>query len=427
MKQFWAILLSAVLLVSLIPCAGAEDSQDFTIDEQMVFSDMSRSYLQGYQPSTSYNRLNLVIPIRSEHAVGSINAELIPAQESIAPFKLQNMGVRAQSVEDGLWAVRFSLELFSDRRNGDYPCTVRVSGADSSSRELSTDFEMVIHIRDGRPSTQLPQLSVEDGGTRLLAGGDGTLSLLFSNPSPSLGFQNLSVRITDPDGEILSQGSDTVALGDLMPGESKEIPFPVTVTPEAAIGPHSLNFAFIGHVLGHETRLELGCTFEVLQEVRLEQGGLRMPDHTAAGEDLALSLPLMNLGRSEIRNAMVAVSLPGIAEGQKVLVGVIPPGETRQAELLLPVSEEAGGDYQGSLTVSGEDSSGSTVAFDLPLNLTVEAADGPEAPEPPEDEGEHPPLALFLLSALCVLLLAALVVQGVLLRGRIRRLEERLQ
>ena len=165
----------------------------------------------------------------------------------------------------------------------------------------------------------------------------------------------------------------------------------------------------------------------MLQEVRLEQGGLRMPDHTAAGEDLALSLPLMNLGRSEIRNAMVAVSLPGIAEGQKVLVGVIPPGETRQAELLLPVSEEAGGDYQGSLTVSGEDSSGSTVAFDLPLNLTVEAADGPEAPEPPEDEGEHPPLALFLLSALCVLLLAALVVQGVLLRGRIRRLEERLQ
>ena len=97
MKQFWAILLSAVLLVSLIPCAGAEDSQDFTIDEQMVFSDMSRSYLQGYQPSTSYNRLNLVIPIRSEHAVGSINAELIPAQESIAPFKLQNMGVALQS------------------------------------------------------------------------------------------------------------------------------------------------------------------------------------------------------------------------------------------------------------------------------------------------------------------------------------------
>ena len=283
---------------------------------------------------------------------------------------------------------------------------------------------MVIHIRDGRPSTQLPQLSVEDGGTRLLAGGDGTLSLLFSNPSPSLGFQNLSVRITDPDGEILSQGSDTVALGDLMPGESKEIPFPVTVTPEAAIGPHSLNFAFIGHVLGHETRLELGCTFEVLQEVRLEQGGLRMPDHTAAGEDLALSLPLMNLGREDILNAAVTVSLPGIAEGQKVLVGVIPPGETRLAELLLPVPGEAAGEYQGSLTVSGEGLGSSAASFQLPLSLTVEAAGVPDAPE---DKGEHPPLALFLLSALCVLLLAALVVQGVLLRGRIRRLEERLQ
>ena len=189
MKQFWAILLSAVLLVSLIPCAGAEDSQDFTIDEQMVFSDMSRSYLQGYQPSTSYNRLNLVIPIRSEHAVGSINAELIPAQESIAPFKLQNMGVRAQSVEDGLWAVRFSLELFSDRRNGDYPCTVRVSGADSSSRELSTDFEMSSISGTAGPAHSFPSSRSRTAAPGSLPAATGPCPCSSPTPVPAWAFR----------------------------------------------------------------------------------------------------------------------------------------------------------------------------------------------------------------------------------------------
>ena len=154
MKKILSILLLAVLIAAMIPSAWADNTDAFTIDERTVFNDMSRSYLQGYEPVVSWDRLTMVIPIRSEKAVSNIQAELIVANEDISPFKPQSMSARTQRLEDGLWAVRFNLSLFSDRTNGDYPCIVRISGSDADSKELMTDLPMVIHIRDGQTNTE---------------------------------------------------------------------------------------------------------------------------------------------------------------------------------------------------------------------------------------------------------------------------------
>lgn len=424
MKKVLSILLLAVFLTAMIPCAWADSTDAFNIDERAVFNDMSRSYLQGYEPVVSWDRLTLVIPIRSEKALGNIGAELIVENEAISPFKPQSMSARTQRVEDGLWAVRFNLSLFSDRVNGDYPCAVRVTGADADGKELTTDLPMIIHIRDGQPNNEPQQLVITDNASELHVGEDGLLSVTITNPSQSVGFESLSLTVTDPNGDILPQGLDTMTLGDLMPGENADLSFPVTVLSNAKVAPHSLRFDFSGRSLGNDIKLSVNYTVTVRQEIRLEQGGLRMANSVVAGDSITASLPLMNMGKADVVNAMVTISLPGITERQSVLVGTIQPGETKQAQLTITAPKDALGTYDGTISVYGEDNDGNPASYELPVSLTVEEAVKTDTLTDQSNTDQKTPTAVIVLSFACAVLAAALIVQGILLRGKLHKLEE---
>lgn len=424
MKKLLIFLLMAVVLTAMIPSAWADNTDTFTIDERTVFNDMSRSYLQGYEPVVSWDRLTMVIPIRSEKAVGSIQAELIVANEDISPFKPQSMSARTQRVEDGLWAVRFNLSLFSDRTNGDYPCTVRISGSDADGKELTTDLPTVIHIRDGQANTEPAQISISEIASSLSVGEDGVIVVKLTNASRSIGFENLSLTLSDPSGDILPKELDTVVLGDLMPGESLDLSFPVTVLSSAKVAPHSLHFDFSGQSLGQEAKLSVSYTIPVRQEIRLEQGGLRMAESVVAGDSITATLPLMNMGKADILNAMVTISLPGITERQSVLVGTIQPGETKQAQLTITAPKNALGESNGTLIVSGEDNDGNSVSFDLHVSLNVEEAVKADALTTQGTDKQKMPVSVIVLSIACAVLVVALITQSILLRGKLHKLEE---
>lgn len=424
MKKILSILLLVVLIAAMIPSAWADNTDAFTIDERTVFNDMSRSYLQGYEPVISWDRLTMVIPIRSEKAVGSIQAELIVANEDISPFKPQSMSARTQRVENGLWAVRFNLSLFSDRTNGDYPISVRISGADADGKELTTDLPMVIHIRDGQTNTEPAQISISENTSSLNVGEDGVIAVKLTNTSRSIGFENLSLTLGDPSGDILPKELDTLVLGDLMPGESLDLSFPVTVLSSAKVTPHSLHFDFSGQSLGQETKLSVSYTIPVRQEIRLEQGGLRMAESVVAGDSITATLPLMNMGKADIINAMVTISLPGITERQSVLVGTIQPGETRQAQLTITAPKNAIGSFDGTVSVSGEDNDGNSVSFELPVNITAEEAVKTDMLDTQTESKQKTPVSVIVLSIVCAVLVAALILQSILLRGKLHKLEE---
>ena len=152
-----------------------------------------------------------------------------------------------------------------------------------------------------------------------------------------------------------------------------------------------------------------------------------MANSVVAGDSITASLPLMNMGKADIIKAMVTISLPGITERQSVLVGTIQPGETKQAQLTLSVPKTARGSFTGSVAVSGEDNDGNSVSFELPVSLTVEepvrAAPLNTGSEPDEAE-QKSPVSVIVLSIVCAVLAVALIVQGILLRGKIHRLEE---
>ena len=420
-----AVMLTALLLIPIF-AVRAEEKPAFTMDQRRVLQGMNRSWLQGYAPTISGNVLNLVIPILSDSADGQIQTELIFPDEAIAPFKPQPMSVKTQRAENGLYAVRLSLTLYPDRRNGDYACIIRVTGKTRDGAALQTDFPYTLRIRDGQPNTEAQRLEITDLQSSLSVGEDGEIRFLLKNPCRTVTIEQPVLHITDPSGDLLPRDVDVVYLPDLSPGEKTEVIYPVTVLPKASVAPHSLKFDLTWTALGQQASQTESYTLPVRQEIHLEQGGLKMAGSAVAGDSFTLSLPLMNMGRAEVINTLCALTLPGITDRQAVLVGTIAPGETRQAQMTVLAPRDAQGEYAGELSVEATDSDGNPTAFSLPIRLTVEAPAVQAAltETGAAQQAEEKPLLLYGLGGGCGLLFLLLVLQGALLRRKIHRLEE---
>ena len=150
-----------------------------------------------------------------------------------------------------------------------------------------------------------------------------------------------------------------------------------------------------------------------------------MADSVIAGDSVTITLPLMNMGRSDLINVLATVSLPGITEKQSVLVGTIAPGETRNAQITLMPGKHVSGSFTGTLTVEATDNDGNPASFDLPIGLSVES---PVITTTQDNtlvqQEEKIPYFTYGLAGGCILLLILCIVQGAVLRRKIRKMEE---
>ncbi len=423
-KYRFAVLLAALFLLPVF-AAQAEEKADFEIDQRRVLQGMNRSWLQGYEPTVSNNVLSLALPILSDQAEGSIRTEWIVLNESASPFKPQTMYVKTQRGENGVYAVRLDLKMYADRRNGDYPCVIRITGKTEAGKALAAEIPCTLRVRDGLPSKEILRMAINDVETDLNVGEDGTIRFTLTNPCRTVAYEQPVLHITDPTGEIIPREVDVLYLADLAPGESVQVEYPVAVLGKASVARHSLKFDLSWTALEQTVTQTESYTVAVRQEIRLEQGGLKMASSAVAGDSVTLSLPLMNMGKADIVNVLAAVSLPGVTERQAVLVGTIAPGETRQAQITLAPGKDVSGDFQGTLAVEGEDNDGNPVSFSLPIQLTVEKpAASSAAVDTVKQEKEQFPVLIYALAGGCGLLFLILLLQGVLLRRKIHRLEE---
>lgn len=422
-KYFFTVLLTVLFLVPIFH-ADAEEPP-FLIDEDRVLNGMNRSWMQGYEPSIAQNRLTLVLPILSEEASGYIQTEIIMADAALSPFKPQTMSVKTQRSESGIYAVRLSLELYADRTNGDYACTIRITGKTKSGEALSMEMPYTIRIRDGQPSREVIRMQITDVITDLKVGEDGSVTATLTNPCKTVSFEQPVLRISDSSREIIPKGTDVLYLNDLEPGESRTITFPITVKPSATVSHHILDFNLNWYSFGQNITQTESYTVPVTQEMRLENGGLKMADSVIAGDSLAITLPLMNMGRADLINALATVSLPGVTDKQSVLVGTITPGETRNAQITLTPGKNVVGEFTGTITVEATDHDGNPTSFSLPLALSVDAPVIDTVVDTTiAKEKEEPPYLTYGLAGGCGVLLLNCIVQGIVLRRKIRKLEE---
>ncbi len=417
-----ASFLTVTALMLMLCCQA--DAASFELDDKAVVYAMDgRSWYQGYTPKVQYGSFSICLPLRSERAVGNIQASIALDDPNLLLFRSQP-GAITCSLQNGLYPVVMNVPLSPNRRNGDYAAKITVSGQDGSGEPVTGVFPCIIRVRDGLPNLESVTPKITVSGS-LQVGKDCSLHLAVTNPTATLSMTKCVLSLKDESGEVLMSGSDRMELPEILPGQTAQVDVPMSVKGNAKVEIHSFSLKLTYRVLEEEQIWEETLSYPVNQEIRLEQGSIALPPSALQGELTTLSIPLMNMGKGDICNAMVTLEFPGLIQRQSVLVGTIEPGTTGQARLTFTPDKEALGAYAGTVTISCEDRYGNSRQWQLPVDITIEAAKEPAEAEEETEPVITPPFWLLPAACtLCVLLIAGIIIQGALLRGKLHRLEE---
>ena len=418
MKKLTCILLTLLLVLSMSVTVFAAE---YEIDQHSTIDGMNRSWYQGYSPSISYHKMTLCLPIRAESCVGDITVSLALDDPNVFVLSAQPKEVTV-SPKDGIYPVKLVLPLEQYRRNGDYPATITIKGSDANGKEIVETFGHVIRIRDGYGSHETMEPVISDVVGNLDVGTDGSLSLTISNPTTTQSIMNGEITVTDSTGEILMTGSNRFSVPEILPGKSEVVTIPMTVKGNASISQHTLEVKLSYSCLGKSAEWTESFTVPVTQAIRLEQGGVQLPT-AIAGELGNMTLPLMNMGKGELRNVLVKLEADGVLDTQSVMVGTMAAGETKQAKLTFTPKLDSVGTHSGTVTITCEDAYGNTFSQTLDVTLTVDQPI-PEVELQQEEEKEKMSPGTIVLIILCVLMVAGLVAQGTILTKKIHKLEE---
>ena len=416
MRKTICILLTLLLVLSMSVTAFAAE-----IDPYSTIDGMGKSWYQGYSPTIKNHTMTICLPIQANCCVGDINVSIALDDPNVFLLTSEPKAVTV-SPEDGIYPVKLSLVLQRTRRNGDYPATITIKGSDGNGKEIVETFGYVIRIRDGYGSHETLAPVISDVVGNLDVGTDGSLSLTITNPTTTQSIMDGEITVTDSTGDILMSGSNRVEVAEILPGKSKIVTIPMTVKGNAAISQHTLEVNFSYKVLGMSAEWKESFTVPVTQAIRLEQGGAELPT-AIAGELGNMTLPLMNMGKGELRNVLVRLEADGVLDGQSVLVGTMAAGETKQAKLTYTPKMDGVGTHSGTVTITCEDAYGNVFSQTLDVMLTVDEPIPEEDLEPEEEKEKMSPGTVTLI-ILCILLAAGLAVQGTLLTKKIHKLEE---
>lgn len=405
MRKLICILL-AVLLFAAQVCAAE-------VDQYAAITGMGKSWYQGYEPTVKNNTMAIYLPLKTE-LDGPVTVSIALADPHVYLLTSQPKLVTVHE-KDGIYPVKLTLSLQKDRRNGDYPAIITIK-----SGEQTETLPYTIRIRDGRGSHEVLSPVISDVTGNLDVGTEGSLMLTITNPTSTLSMTGGILTVTDPTGEVLMTGSDRFPVPEVLPGEAVTVSVPMTVLGNAAIRVHTLNLKLSYEVCGNENTWEEAFTVPVTQAIRLEHGNVQIPP-AIAGELGTLTMPLMNLGKGELRNILVKLETSA-ANIQSILVGSIAPGETKQAQLTFTPFSDAIGTHSGTVTLSCEDAYGNTFTETMEVTLTVDEP-LPEVGEAAAPVAKSNPGKIILI-ALCILMAAGLIAQHMILTGKIHKLEE---
>ena len=418
MRKTICIFLTMLLVLSMSVTALAAE---FELDQHSTIDGMNRSWYQGYAPSISYHKMTLCLPIRAESCVGDITVSLALDDPNVFVLSGEPKEVTV-SPKNGIYPVKLVLPLEQYRRNGDYPATITIKGIDGNGKEIVETMPYIIRIRDGYGSHETLEPVISDVVGNLDVSTDGSLSLTIGNPTTTQSIMDGEITVTDSTGEILMAGSNRFLIPEILPGKSETVTIPMTVKGNATVSQHTLEVKLSYSCLGKAVEWKESFTVPVTQAIRLEQGGVQLPT-AIAGELGNMTLPLMNMGKGELRNVLVKLEMEGVLDAQSVLVGTMAAGETKQAKLTFTPKLDSVGTHSGTVIITCEDAYGNAFSQTLDVTLTVDEPI-PEVELQQEEEKEKMSPVTIMLIILCVALVAGLVVQGTILTKKIHTLEE---
>ena len=418
MKRWICILLSVMLILALSVSVFGDA---FAIDETAKLTGMDFTWYQGYEPVIQNNTMTIYLPLRSERCVGDISVSVTLDDPNVYLLASSPKEMKV-SRKDGIYPVKLTLLLERNRRNGDYPVTITVTGSDEAGKELTEIIPYVLRIRDGKSSHERMEPIISNVLGNLGVGSDGSVCLRIINPTTTLSMMDCEIALSDSSGDVIMQDMNRVKITEILPGKSEDIIIPVSVRGNASVCLHTFEVVLRYHVMGQNEELVERFTLPVTQPIRLEHGGVQLPT-AIAGEVSSMTLPLMNMGKGDLLNVLVKLEVDGALDAQSVLVGILYAGETKQAKLSFIPRSNSSGTYSGIVTITCEDAYGNIFSQTLDVMLTVDEPI-PEADLIQEKENESVSAGTIILIILCIILITGIVIQGAVLTRKIHKLEE---
>lgn len=260
----------------------------------------------------------------------------------------------------------------------------------------------------------------------LKTGNESTLTITIKNTNGSRYVKNVIFSFNEMSNEIIPVGQDSIFVAKLDKGAEFKWSFQVQVLPTASSGIHTAMIEMTYEDSTHAAHnMSSKIYLEVRQPVRLSFDEPKFPVRVTQGDTQSFSLTLMNMGKSEIYNALLSFDIEGMANGGSILVGTIEPGTSKSGNTNFRVDSDKTGFVEGLITLTYEDDFGELYEKTIPLKTTIEQRVVPDKSltNKTQDSGIVQLWWLFSIGGLVIVFLIIITIIGVK-RSRLRKSEE---
>ena len=257
-----------------------------------------------------------------------------------------------------------------------------------------TSFVYVVYGYEEPNTASAPPVHIEsyslsvDGEpvSQLFAGDEAVLSMTIRNNDQNVNARKVRIGASiDTKVLLFTMGeTDTKYVDVIESGKSADISYKITVANEAAEGPTNFSVT-LNYENWEVTQASASQTLplSVKQPVRVEVGEPTIYDSDAKPEEpIAMSLNIVNKGRSKIYNVSIDVEGKGLSMYEDYYGGDVLPAAKLNPDIL--VSSTTAGKCSGNLLVHYEDSEGEAYTETVPVSFTV--AEQPVVQQPEQND-----------------------------------------
>ena len=230
------------------------------------------------------------------------------------------------------------------------------------------------------PTYRTPSLIVRStsiGGSSIDAGDDFTLSLeVYATSSGTEALCDVLVSISTADGVTLANGSTTQYIGDMAPGTSQTVTYPMHAQNSFTGGTSSVTVSLSANgktTGGGAQATGTTVTVPIIQPERFEISNVEIPETMTVGEENYGSITFVNKGKNELANMTVTITGSNLQEPeQSNYVGNLAAGTEQSVDVNLCALQA--GTVEGTITIVYEDTSGQEVTVTRNFSAAVEEA-----------------------------------------------------
>jgi len=259
-----------------------------------------------------------------------------------------------------------------------YTATISVEYEAQNATAVTTTYDIILPVQGGATPAAIttPKLIVEQydiGSQHIVPGEIKTLSVIFQNTSSMQKVQNIKFSFSEESGQILPGETGTVFVESIEADGQYKWQFDVFTIRTAESRPYAASIS-MEYEDPNGTPIIMTDTIYlyVHQPVRLEHDNIVFPSRLTQMDSVPFSVTLMNLGKSNILNALLTYEIPGLSNGSSVLIGTILPGESKTGTANFRVGKDVSGEVTGSLFISYEDEYGEIYKKEMALSTVIE-------------------------------------------------------